>query len=330
MLASAAMGPRSGAVLVGVTCLAVACARDAEPASVPASPAPDQAPSSAVPAPPTSVLAPEPRASAAPASARPPLELAAPTCTPADWSPHAVAPLLAPGTRGNPAYADQPPHVTPAFDAECSDAPGGPSGTGAPVVIDGVELRLTSASPAGFSGRKWAGNQCTLELRLTGGAGRPVTLGPEQIPPFNAVTSLVRAGSAAWLAVGYNGYAREFPKGGNRVIAVDLCDGRVVWASPDSRSNSSLLLVGDALVTAYGFTNERRYVYVLDPRSGAVVQKLPVLENTCPSKAWAPNYTGGRCDAPGQRVGAATRPRIEDMLVVVDTNTGSATFMLER
>jgi len=33
---------------------------------------------------------------------------------------------------------------------------------------------------------------------------------------------------------------------------------------------------------------------------------------------------------PGQRVGAATRPRIEDMLLVVDTNTGSSTFMLER
>jgi len=88
--------------------------------------------------------------------------------------------------------------------------------------------------------------------------------------------------------------------------------------------------VGDALVTAYGFTSERRFVYVLDPRSGAVVQKLPVLENQCPSKAWAPNYGGGGCDAPGQRVGAATRPRIEDMLFVVDTNTGSATFVLQR
>ena len=321
----------AGAVLVGVALSALGCAREAEPASVPALSPSARAPSSTAPsAPPSSVLAPEPNSTTAPEPARPPLVLATPACTPADWSPRPVAPLLAPGTRGNPAYADQPPHETPAFEAECTDAPGGPSGTGAPVVIDGVELRLTSASPAGFSGRKWAGNQCSFELRIAGGGGRPVTLGPEQIPPFNAVTSLVRAGSAVWLAVGYNGYAREFPKGGNRVIALDLCDGRVVWTSPDSRSNSSLLLVGDALVTAYGFTNERRYVYVLDPRSGAVVQKLPVVENTCPSKAWAPNYSGGRCDAPGQRVGAATRPRIDDMLFVVDTNTGSATFMLER
>ena len=325
------MGPRSRAVLVGATLVSLGCARDAEPASAPASAPSLGASSSAGPvAPTTSVLAPEPSTSAAQRPTSAPLELRAPTCTPADWTPHAVAPLLAPGTRGNPAYADHPAHETPAFDPECTDAPGGPSGTGAPVVIDGVELRLASATPAGFSGRKWAGNQCTLELRLADGAGHPVTLGPRELPPFNAVLSLVRAGSAAWLTVGYNGYAREFPKGGNRVIALDLCDGKVAWTSPDSRSNTSLLLVGDALVTAYGFTSERRFVYVLDPRSGAVVQKLPVLENQCPSKAWAPNYGGGGCDAPGQRVGAATRPRIEDMLFVVDTNTGSATFVLQR
>jgi len=256
--------------------------------------------------------------------------LAAPTCTPADWSPKKLEPLLAVGSRGNPAYADTPPAETPAFENECTDAPNGPSGTGAPVVIDGVELRLASVTPAGASGRRWSGNQCSFELRLADGAGRAVTLGPAEIPPFTAVTSLVRAGSAVWLSVGFNGYAREFPKGGNRVIALELCDGKVAWVSPDARSNSSLLLLGQYLLTAYGFTNEKRFVYVLDAASGAVVQKLPVVENVCPSKSWAPNYAGGRCDAPGQRVGAATRPRIEDSLFVVDTNLGSATFMLER
>lgn len=328
------MGLRRNAFLVGAAGLACAGARDAERAFPPAPSSPEVAQPSIAPtaplAAPAPVLAPEPKASAAPAPTEAPLERVLPACTPADWSPRPVAPLLRPGTRGNGVYADEPSHEAPAYTEECSDAPGGPSGKGATVVLDGVRLRLTSSTPAGFSGRKWAGNQCSIELRLVNGAGRPVTLGPEQIPPFNAVTSLVRRDSAVWLAVGYNGYAREFPQGGNRVIAIDLCDGRVVWTSPDSRSNSSLLLVNDALVTAYGFTNERRYVYVLDPRSGAVVQKLPVVENVCPSKSWAPNYAGGRCDAPGQRVGAATRPRIEDMLFVVDTNTGSATFELER
>jgi outer membrane protein assembly factor BamB len=127
----------------------------------------------------------------------------------------------------------------------------------------------------------------------------------------------------------FNGYTREFPKGGNRILAVDLCDGRVAWKSKDGLANSTVLLVGDYLVSAFGFTSERRYVYALDARSGAVLQKLGVVENVCPSKSWAPNWDGGRCDAPGQIVGAAHRPRIDGGLLVVDTNTGSSAFELK-
>jgi hypothetical protein len=130
-----------------------------------------------------------------------------------------------------------------------------------------------------------------------------------------------------WLSLGFNGYAREFPKGGNRVIAIDLCEGRVVWQSKDAVSNGGLLLLGPYLITAYGFTSERRYVYVLDSHSGSLVQKLPVIENVCPSKAWAPHWQPGeRCDAPGQSVGAATHPRVEEGVFMVDTNTGSSAF----
>jgi hypothetical protein len=194
-------------------------------------------------------------------------------------------------------------------------------------VLDGVEIRLTGAVPAGTTGRGWAGNQCRFEVRLADGSGVPVELGESQIPPFTSVTALVRAGSAVWLGVGFNGYTREFPKGGNRVLALDLCDGRVVWKSKDATSNGGLLLVDDYLVSPYGFTSERRYVYVLDAHSGNVVQKLPIVENVCPSKSWAPHWhPGERCDAPGQTVGAATSPRVEGGLFLVDTNTGSSAF----
>jgi hypothetical protein len=194
-------------------------------------------------------------------------------------------------------------------------------------VLDGVEIHLASATPAGSTGRRWTGNQCAFDVRLADGSGATVRLGPEDVPPFNAITALVRSGSAAWLAVGFNGYAREFPKGGNRILALDLCNGRVAWKSKDSMSNGGLLLLGDYLVSPYGFTSERRYVFVLDARSGAIVQKLPVVENVCPSKSWAPHWhPGERCDAPGQVVGAATDPRVEGGVFVVDTNTGSASF----
>jgi hypothetical protein len=95
-------------------------------------------------------------------------------------------------------------------------------------------------------------------------------------------------------------------------------------------SNGGLLLHGDYLMSPYGFTSEPRFVFVLDAHSGAVVQKLPVVENICPSTSWAPHWQPGeRCDAPGQRVGAATNPRLEGGLFLVDTNTGSASFQLK-
>src|SRR4051794_9049344 len=96
---------------------------------------------------------------------RAPLALAARSCTPADWSARKLEQLLTPGSRGNPAYSDRAPVETPAFEAECTDAPYGPSGTGAPVIIDGVALELAGVSPAGVSGRHWSGNQCRFRLR---------------------------------------------------------------------------------------------------------------------------------------------------------------------
>ena len=194
-------------------------------------------------------------------------------------------------------------------------------------MLAGVEIHLAGATPAGSTGRRWTGNQCAFDVRLADGSGPTVRLGPGDIPPFTTVSALVRSGSAVWMSVGFNGYAAEFPKGGNRIIALDLCLGRVAWKSKDAMSNGGLLLLGDHLISPYGFTSERRYVFVLDSHSGAIIQKLPVIENVCPSKSWAPHWhPGERCDAPGQVVGAATDPRVEAGVFLVDTNTGSSSF----
>jgi hypothetical protein len=252
-------------------------------------------------------------------------------CAAADWTPRTLRPLLEAGKRQTASQRDRAASRQLLFDADCTDAPDGPRGApSSPVVVDGVELRVASAMAAGASGRGWTGNRCAFDVRLADGSGPVTHLGEKEIPPFTTVNAVVRAGSAAWLSVSYNGYTREFPNGGNRVIAVDLCEGRVVWQSKDSTSNGGLLLLDDYLVSPYGFTSEPRFVFVLDARSGAVVQKLPVVENICPSKSWAPNWhQGERCDAPGQRVGAATEPRVEGGLLLVDTNTGSASFQFK-
>lgn len=193
--------------------------------------------------------------------------------------------------------------------------------------MEDVNIELTERVAAGQSGRGWEGSRCTFEVRARDGSGKATRLGPTEVPPFNTINTVLRSGSALWLSVGFNGYTREFPNGGNRIIALDLCQGRIVWQSKDALSNGGLLLLDDYLISPFGFTGERRYLHVLDARSGAVLQKLPVVENVCPSKSWAPNWQPGeRCDAPGQLVGAAQNPRVEGGLLLVDTNTGSSTF----
>jgi hypothetical protein len=287
------------------------------------------------------VAAPNPIATAAPLEPAPPAPLAsepqfrggvAVACSPADWSPRQLKALLAPGRIKNAAQPDlQGVPNEPLFMSECTDSPEGASGNlPAQVTLDGVGIKLVAATPADKSGRDWAGAQCSFEVWSSNTTSKTARLEEREIPPFNTINSVLRSGSAVWLSVGFNGYTREFPKGGNRIIAVDLCQGRVVWQSKDATSNGGLLLLGDYLIAPFGFTNERRFVYVLDAHSGSVVQKLPILENVCPSKSWAPNWHAGeRCDAPGQLVGAANSPRVEQGLLFVDTNTGSATFQLK-
>jgi hypothetical protein len=252
-------------------------------------------------------------------------------CSPADWSVRSLAPLLKPGKSASPSQPNRQGTHQSAFTAECTDAPAGPRNDSPHTVVQGgIEIHLASATPAGSSGRSWAGNQCAFDIRLADGSGPTIRLGPDAVPPFTTVNALVRAGSAAWLAIGFNGYAAEFPKGGNRILALDLCSGRVVWKSKDAMSNGGLLLLDDYLISPYGFTSERRFVFVLDSHSGDVIQKLPVVENVCPSKSWAPHWhPGERCDAPGQKVGAATDPRVEGGVFLVDTNTGSASFQFQ-
>ena len=257
---------------------------------------------------------------------RPPLG-----CLPADWTVQQLPPLLEPGKVATPSRPDQLGVAQSAFASECTDAPGGPTRQSPPaVVLAGVEIRLASSEPAGSSQRGWTGDQCAFEVKSVDGSGAATRLGNQEIPPFTTVSAVVRSGSAAFIGVSFNGYSAEFPKGGNRVIAVDLCEGRVVWRSKDSMSNGGLLLLDGYLISPYGFTNERRYVFVLDSRSGQVIQKLPVIENICPSKSWAPNWSPGqRCDAPGQAVGAATGPRVEGGVFLIDTNTGSSAFQFK-
>ena len=233
------------------------------------------------------------------------------SCTTADWSPATLPPLLRVGFRPNPAYQDR--IVGEGFNRDlymlgssCTDDPNwaapGPALAQNVVAKDGASLRVLGVLPAGNSGRGLPGGQCSYGIELSPGVGKRIVLSAE-VAPFNEIGHFVRAGNAGFVSLNFNGYAREAPKGGNYVVALDFCDGTVKWRSANQTSNGPLVLLGNYLITGYGFTNESRTLYVLNVHTGAIVQRL-----TIPGNPDAIELKGG--------------------LLLVETNHGGVTFEL--
>lgn len=72
-------------------------------------------------------------------------------------------------------------------------------------------------------------------------------------------------------------YARENRNRNAYVTAISVPDGKVLWRSSALVANArSFAVVGDLLVTGYGFTAEPDFVYALDRRTGKVVGRVSV------------------------------------------------------
>ncbi len=223
----------------------------------------------------------------------------APACTAGDWNAKRLPPLLRSGTRTTAVYdesrddtkTDALPKIVENVGEHFADILGIGLCEDAPSPIEkqtnqqltlanGVNVAITHVAPAGKSGRGWYGNQCAYHVRLADGSGKGVDLAGTAIPPFTTIASVLRKGSQAWIGVTFNGYAVEFPRGGCFVVAVDLCEGRVVWKSENYTSNAQLFLIGDDyLITGYGFTKEKRIIQVRDAHSGRVIQTQRIPGN---------------------------------------------------
>jgi hypothetical protein len=78
-----------------------------------------------------------------------------------------------------------------------------------------------------------------------------------------------------YVATAYNGYARESNGRNAYVTAVRVADGRIIWRSPPLvASANNFLMRGDVIVCGYGFTDEKDFLYVLDRRTGRIVQRV--------------------------------------------------------
>lgn len=72
-------------------------------------------------------------------------------------------------------------------------------------------------------------------------------------------------------------YAKSSRGQNGYLTALDPKTGRIRWRSrPLVCNTGNFLILGDAIITGYGFTREPDFIYVLDRATGAVVQTLPV------------------------------------------------------
>ncbi len=84
-------------------------------------------------------------------------------------------------------------------------------------------------------------------------------------------------GDTLYVAHAHNTYARSSRGMNAYLTAIDARRGRVLWRSAPLVANASNFeIVGEHLVTGYGFTQEPDFVYLLDKRTGEVRQRLPV------------------------------------------------------
>ncbi len=84
-------------------------------------------------------------------------------------------------------------------------------------------------------------------------------------------------GGVLYVETAHSTYARSSGNRNAYVTAIDLRTKKVVWRSPALVANArTFVLTGDVLVTGYGFTAEPDYLYVLDRRTGRVLDRLAV------------------------------------------------------
>jgi hypothetical protein len=163
--------------------------------------------------------------------------------------------------------------------AGCSDDPDGKGiaqGTRVLDPVSGLEIVVSSVQSAGRSGRGWPGVRCGLRISDPAQPSRYLDVPGSEVPAFNQPTGILRDGDSVYLLLQFNGYASEIKGHGNLILAGDLCSHRIVWRSPNLVSNAPVLQLGEFLITGYGFTKEKDWLFVLDRRTGQSIQKLPL------------------------------------------------------
>lgn len=177
------------------------------------------------------------------------------------------------GRRGAAESACLFPFVATALDARALVA----------TVREGLDAPIVALYGAPLAGAAWAPVSAVALYAASGEELARVDLSAQlkalSAPDAHAVAyvhhALARDG-ALYVSVAHKTYARA-TGGDNARIYAYTARGAPLWRSPPLVSNAEgFLLVGDVLITGYGFTREPDLLYQLSRHTGEVLAKTPL------------------------------------------------------
>lgn len=95
-------------------------------------------------------------------------------------------------------------------------------------------------------------------------------------PPYRIIWVQVR-GEVMYFSYGINGYASNVDGKTAYLAAINLKDQTVLWRSEPLVANArNFILIGDSIVSGYGFTAEPDFLLVINSFNGKTVKKIKV------------------------------------------------------
>jgi hypothetical protein len=83
------------------------------------------------------------------------------------------------------------------------------------------------------------------------------------------------------------GYARDSAGRNGYLTGIDLDTGRVTWRSPSLVANAgNFVVVNGMIVSGYGFTSERDWLYLVDARTGRIRDRV-AIPSMAETLAWS-------------------------------------------
>ncbi|HMW01007.1 MAG TPA: hypothetical protein PKZ53_20905 [Acidobacteriota bacterium] len=85
----------------------------------------------------------------------------------------------------------------------------------------------------------------------------------------------VQEGKILYVSYFHMGYAKVSNGMNGYLSAIDTSKNKILWSSKPQVCNSQTFeIVGDVIISGYGFTAEPDYLYLLDKRSGEILQQI--------------------------------------------------------